>query len=171
MEAIKTVYLSLGSDLGNKVENLQKAIDLITETTGEVKKVSSIYQSEPLGFESNTLFYNCCIELTTKLSPFKLLNVLQEIELQIGRKEKSKNGNYSSRIIDIDIILVEDIILQEDELIIPHKHFRERNFVLVPLAEIASNYIDPTTQLTIEQLKKNSSDNSIVSRIDTPISI
>jgi len=129
-----TVYLGLGSNLGNKEGNLKKAIVFLRDL-GKVISVSSFYQSKPWGFESENDFLNAAISIETSLSPFELLAGTQEIEKKMGRTSKS-NGSYSDRIIDIDILLYDDLALDTPELKIPHPLLQERDFVLIPLAEI-----------------------------------
>ena len=161
MEKLNSVFLSLGSDLGDKVFNLKQAIALIESNIGSILKVSSVFQSEPWGFESKTSFYNIAIEVNTQLSPKKVLEKTQSIEKEIGRANKSNEYGYESRIIDIDIILFNDLIFQDSELTIPHPLFHKRNFVLIPLAEISPLKTDPNTSLTIRQLKSNCPDTSV----------
>jgi len=129
-------YLSLGTNLGNKKTNLETAISLISETIGEVVSVSSFYHSAPWGFESEHDFLNVAVAVETKLSPAELLKKTQEIEQKMGRKIKSKNGNYTDRIIDIDIIFYDDLIIDMPELKIPHPLWKERDFVRIPIVEI-----------------------------------
>ena len=102
MEKLNTVYLSLGSDLGDRKKNISGAIELIEKTAGKITKESSVYESKPLGFKSDTLFYNLCIEVETTLTPIALLKVLQKIELKLGRIKDPSAEIYASRIIDID---------------------------------------------------------------------
>ncbi len=164
---IKIAYLSLGSNLGDKTKNLTHAIQLIELKIGEVIKISSVYETEALGFISNEVFNNCCLKIKTTYSPNQLLQKTQEIETEMGRKKKSKEGKYESRIIDIDIILYEDKIIKSKKLILPHPRYQQRNFVLFPLEEIDSEKIDPINQLTLSQLKLNSPDFSHIKRLKT----
>ena len=130
-----SVYLSLGSNLGNRKKNLEKAISFISEEAGKIISVSSFYQSEPQGFKSENDFLNAVILIETTLSPFELLAKTQEIEKKIGRKTKSTE-TYSDRIIDIDILFYDDLIVDTPELKIPHPLWKERDFVKIPLAEL-----------------------------------
>lgn len=150
MESI--VYLSLGTNLGNRLNNINTAIDLIESRIGPVFLKSNIYTTEPLGFESNDDFLNSCLSIKTSLPSDLILKELKKIEIEIGRTKKSDDGIYESRIIDIDIILFGDLILNTDGLIIPHPRYKERLFVLKPLNEIASNIKDPENGKTIKQL-------------------
>lgn len=161
MERLNSVFLSLGSDLGEKELNLKKAISLIEIKIGHIINTSSVFESEPWGFESKTSFYNIALELSTKLSPKEVLEKTQQIEQEIGRIEKSNRRGYESRLIDIDIIFFNDVIMIESELTIPHPLYHKRNFVLYPLEEISPFKTDPITCLTMRQLKANSPDTSI----------
>jgi len=134
---MNTVYLSLGSNLGDKKSNLEKAVSLISKEVGKVISVSSFYQSAPCGFESENDFLNAVILIETSLSPFELLAKTQEIEKKMGRKTKTTE-TYSDRIIDIDILFYDDLIVNTPELKIPHPLWKERDFVKIPLAELST---------------------------------
>tara|TARA_B110000285_G_C14930771_1_gene517211 strand:+ start:285 stop:785 length:501 start_codon:yes stop_codon:yes gene_type:complete len=166
MEKLNTVYLSLGSDLGNREKNISKAIELIEKTAGSIIKQSSLYESVPLGFQSETLFYNLCLELETPLPPLKLLKSLQRIELDLGRIKDASIKTYESRIIDIDILYFNQVTFLNDLLTIPHPHINERKFVLIPLEEIAAQYTDPKNGQTIKNLLDKCTDKSELSRIE-----
>ena len=137
-----TVYLSLGSNLGNRKQLLLDAIEKINKKVGNVVRQSSFYETKPWGFESENLFLNAAVKVTTKLSPTELLEVTQQIEREMGRKKKTtynfrqQTPNYSDRPIDIDILLYDDLHVYLPELKIPHPLMQERDFVLVPLREI-----------------------------------
>ncbi|MDL2223218.1 2-amino-4-hydroxy-6-hydroxymethyldihydropteridine diphosphokinase [Bacteroidales bacterium OttesenSCG-928-M11] len=131
-----TVYLALGTNLGDKYLNLSIAKELIAERIGNLSAISSIVESEPWGYESNNSFCNMALEVQTELSPEELLNKTQEIEIEMGRTSKSTNSTYQDRIIDIDIILYGDISYKSDRLEIPHPLYKERPFVMIPLQEI-----------------------------------
>ncbi len=164
MEELKTIVLSLGSNLGGKRKNIESAIQLLSEKI-LITKVSSFFETPPIGFQSDDQFYNICLIAKTSFSPNELLSFTQFVEKKIGRKEKSKNEAYQSRIIDVDIIFFEDEIVKTDFLNIPHKHFRHRRFVLEPLNEIASSFVDPISRLTIEQLCLDCEDSSKIYKI------
>lgn len=136
------VILSLGTNLGNKQENLQIAIQHIAKKVGKVIAQSSVIETESWGFVSENTFLNMVIKVETSLSPFEVLKKTQKIEKLMGRTEKT-HGAYQDRIIDIDIILYEDIILDTPELKLPHPLFLQRDFVLKPLCEIAPEFIHP----------------------------
>ncbi|MDL2243466.1 2-amino-4-hydroxy-6-hydroxymethyldihydropteridine diphosphokinase [Bacteroidales bacterium OttesenSCG-928-J19] len=128
-------YLALGTNLGDKELNLQQAINLIAERIGNLSAISSVYHSEPWGFESENSFLNMVLSVDTNLSPEELLHETQRIEKEMGRTQKS-NGSYQDRIIDIDIILYGDLQYKSDQLEIPHPSYRERAFVMESLREI-----------------------------------
>lgn len=134
------VYLGLGSNLGERKEQLCRAIALIGERVGEVIRQSSFIETEPWGFESENRFLNAVILCETTLSPRQLLRTTQQIERDLGRKKKangkSLNRKYIDRPIDIDILLYDDLTVDEPDLKIPHPLMHERDFVMVPLREI-----------------------------------
>ena len=156
---ISTVYLSLGSNLGDRFQHLQNAQVALSKVVGEISTVSRIYENPPSGFDADQDFLNICLSIETGLAPAELLKTLKKIESELGRTMKSAKG-YSSRCIDIDIILYLDIVFQSENLTLPHPQFRKRMFVLKPLNDIAPNEIDPVTMLTIEQLFLNCGDTS-----------
>ena len=147
-----TVYLGLGTNLGDKEANLRTAIYKLQERIGKQVSLSSFYETAPWGFESDHSFLNAAIGLETSLSPIEILHITQEIEKELGRTEKSVNGSYSDRLIDIDILLYDTLVLQTPELTIPHPLMTERDFVMNPLIEIAGNVIHPTRQKTLSEL-------------------
>jgi deoxyguanosine kinase len=157
-----TVFLSLGSNEGERLLNIEKALTKISEKAGEIYLKSPIYENPPLGFESEINFYNLCVGIKTKFSPEDLLFILQQIEIEIGRNKKTIEEQYSSRSIDIDIILFNDIVFKSILLTIPHMLFRERNFVLKPLRDIAAMTIDPITGFTVDYLCSKSLDKSLL---------
>lgn len=147
-----TVYLGLGTNLGNKEANLRTAIYKLQERIGKQVSLSSFYETAPWGFESDHSFLNAAIGLETSLSPIEILHITQDIEKELGRTKKSVNGSYSDRLIDIDILLYDNLVLQTSELTIPHPLMTERDFVMKPLIEIAGNVIHPTRQKTLSEL-------------------
>ena len=147
-----TVYLGLGTNLGNKEANLRTAIHKLQERIGKQVSLSSFYETAPWGFESDHSFLNAAIGLETSLSPIEILHITQEIEKELGRTKKSVNGSYRDRLIDIDILLYDTLVLQTPELTIPHPLMTERDFVMKPLIEIAGNVIHPTRQKTLSEL-------------------
>lgn len=142
-------YLHLGSNKGNRMSFLTDAMTHISKNIGEIKEQSSIYQTEPWGKKDQDEFLNLAIKVESKLEPKELLPALKNIEITMGVEKREKWG---PRIIDIDILYCNDLILNEDELVIPHPHIYERNFVLIPLMEIAGDYLDPVKGISIEEI-------------------
>ena len=130
------IYLGLGTNLGDKQKNLNDAIRMLGNQVGEVEKVSSVIETEPEGFKSDNMFLNAVVKVRTALSPFEILDITQDVEKSLGRKEKSSNGIYHDRVIDIDILLYDDINISTPRLVIPHPRMAQREFVMTPLAEI-----------------------------------
>ncbi|MEZ4645562.1 MAG: 2-amino-4-hydroxy-6-hydroxymethyldihydropteridine diphosphokinase [Chloroflexota bacterium] len=142
------IYLSLGSNLGNRLMNLQRAVVSLSRFC-PVTAVSPIYQTSPWGVEEQPAFLNMCVAATTTETPHGLLTHLKYLEAAMGRQATYQWG---PRVIDIDILFYNDWIINDEQLIIPHTHIAERAFVLVPLADIAPNLYHPQLQLTITQL-------------------
>ncbi len=147
------VYLGLGSNQGDRALILGKAIKSL-EKLGQVTAQSSLLETKPFGFVSNHLFLNAVVCLDTELSPLELLEATQSIERELGRQHKSKNGAYSDRPIDIDILFYGDEIIKDDALTIPHKELHKRLFVLEPLMELAPNLQHPVLKEAINDLKE-----------------
>ena len=133
---IHTVYLGLGSNLGNREENLRGALFEIASSVGVVEAVSSFIVTEPWGFESTHTFVNAVCRVQTHLSPMEVLDMTQAIERNLGRTQKSVDGIYSDRLIDIDILLYDDWKVDTPRLVIPHPLMAQRDFVKIPLAEL-----------------------------------
>ena len=131
-----TVYLSLGSNLGDKEQNLASAVSEIARRIGDITDQSAFIETEPWGFDSKNTFLNAAVRVETELSPIDLLHATQQIERDLGRTHKSEKGQYHDRIIDIDILLYDDLHIQTPELTIPHPLMQQRDFVLIPLKEI-----------------------------------
>ena len=130
------VFFSLGSNIGNRKQLIREAIALLDERVGRVTRESSLIETAPWGFYSPNKFINACVCCETSLNPRQILAVTQNIEREMGRVGKSKNGEYHDRIIDIDILLYDDLTVNEPDLKIPHLHMKERDFVMGPLREI-----------------------------------
>lgn len=135
-QQLHTVYLGLGTNLGNREENILRAYGHIENKVGSIVRRSSPFHSEPWGFESENAFVNTAVCVETALSPMEVLSTTQEIERQMGRTQKSVGGVYHDRIIDIDILLYDNLHMQSEELTLPHPHIGERPFVYEPLNEI-----------------------------------
>ncbi len=144
------VYIGLGSNIGDKSENIRQALKLIDQINSvSVKKVSSFYETEPVGYEDQDWFVNAVAEIEADLSPEALLDTLKKIEKFIGRKDRIRWG---PREIDVDILFYDQMIINTPHLIIPHPRLHERAFVLVPLAEIAKDFVHPIMNKTITEL-------------------
>jgi len=146
------VYLSLGTNMGNKEENLRTAMTLIEEQVGTITSQSALYASAPWGFNSENTFLNNAIAVETSLTPEELLSTTQRIEHTLGRTHKSVDGQYSDRLIDIDILLYDDVVMHTPSLTLPHPLMHRRLFVLEPLSEIAPTMIHPLLQKEIATL-------------------
>lgn len=131
-----TVYLSLGSNIGNRRATMRDALRLLEHNVGEVTKTSALHETEPWGFSSPNKFLNACVEIKTTLTPRRVLEATQSIERELGRMNKSEGGTYEDRIIDIDILLYDDLTIDEPDLKIPHPLMYQRDFVMIPLREI-----------------------------------
>lgn len=148
-----TVYLALGSNLGDKQKNIETALDKIEERIGSITSLSAFYLTPPLGFKSENIFVNCACEVVTNINIYKLFSITQSIEKEIGRTQKSKNSQYADRLIDIDLILAGDMVVETPELTIPHPRFHTRSFVIEPLYEIAPDLIHPLQGKSIRELR------------------
>jgi len=146
------VYLGLGTNLGDKTHNLNASIGALALEIGSVLSVSSFYASKPWGFESVNEFMNGVVLVETSLSPFEVLAKTQQIERNMGRTVKS-TGNYEDRIIDIDILLFDNLIMDQPTLIIPHPLLAKRDFVIIPLAELAHDLVHPVLGKSMEVLR------------------
>lgn len=135
-QGMTRAYLGLGTNLGDKNMNIAAAIEKIGELIGDVVRQSALYHTKPWGFDSDNEFVNAAVAVDTTLSPRGLLAATQQIEREMGRMEKSKDGVYHDRIIDIDILLYGDRQVNEPDLVIPHPLMHERDFVMKPLGEI-----------------------------------
>jgi 2-amino-4-hydroxy-6-hydroxymethyldihydropteridine diphosphokinase len=147
---MKNVFLGIGTNLGRRENNLDDAIKRVEESIGPVLKYSSIYETEPWGFKAENEFLNMVVRVKTELSPSVLLEQILSIESSLGRVRS--NEKYSPRLIDIDILLYEDIIIDDRNLKIPHPLLHKRRFVLVPLCEIAPGMIHPVLNKSVAML-------------------
>lgn len=150
---LSSIFLSLGSNLGNKEQNILVALDKIEERIGKIISLSALYITSPVGFISQNNFVNCVCEVVSHLDLMSLFLITQEIEVEMGRSTKSVAGQYSDRIVDIDLILAGELVLNTTQLTIPHPAFHTRDFVLSPLCEIAPERIHPVLGKSILQLK------------------
>jgi 2-amino-4-hydroxy-6-hydroxymethyldihydropteridine diphosphokinase len=158
------LYLLLGGNLGNKQQVFADARTRLEKQVGFISAQSAIYETEPWGFESEDLFWNQALKLKTDLSPEDVLAQTQLIEKELGRIRKEKQ--YDSRVIDIDILFFGDQVVKTGNLTVPHPRIQERKFALVPLCEIAGDFIHPLFQKSILELLDECPDHLKVKRID-----
>ncbi len=136
MTAQHTVYLGLGTNLGNRQQNMVTACENIENLIGHIVRQSDFFETQPWGFQSDHAFLNAVVCCQTTCTPHELLLLTQQIERDMGRTQKSKDHVYHDRIIDIDILLYDHLTVNEPDLQIPHPLMRERDFVMKPLLEI-----------------------------------
>ena len=154
------VYLGLGSNLGDREKNLTQALELLSRKL-EIRKVSSFYETEPVGYENQPIFLNLACEASTKLTPEELLHLAKTVEAGLGRIRSFLNA---PRLIDIDILLYDNQIVKTQNLLIPHPRLAERAFVLIPLVEIAPDLIHPEIGKTISELVSSLKEQSRVEK-------
>ena len=157
------VYLLTGGNLGDRIKNLHKAIELISKGAGKITDRSSIYETEPWGFNHELNFLNQVLKIDSLLDPLELLKEIFNIETILGREKRS--STYSARIIDIDILFYGNKIIKSDKLVIPHPKIHERMFTLTPMAELNPDFIHPELKKTIIQLKNECKDTKRVKKI------
>ena len=146
------VFISIGSNIGEKLGNCLRAISLIDKEIGPVIRRSSFYKTEPVGYKDQDWFVNCIILIDTQLDPYELLSRLQKIESMMGRE---KGIRWGPRVIDLDIIMYEDVIIDEERLTIPHPLMHKRRFVLVPMSEIAPDLVHPVLKKSVKEILKS----------------
>ena len=161
----KKVYIILGSNIGDKKNYIDNACIEISDSIGNIETYSSYYQTSPWGFESNDEFLNRVICVNSKLYPNEIMSLLLEIENRLGRVRHSIGKGYQSRTIDLDILLIDDLIINNESLIVPHPRMTERRFVLVPLSEIAGDFIHPQTRRSINHLLNICKDVEAVTKV------
>ena len=154
------IYLSLGSNLGHREQYLEEALKLIQSRIGEIESVSRYYESEAWGFSSAYRFYNCCLSLLSAVDPLPLMDLLLEIEQEMGRLRQGMG--YSDRVIDIDMLFYGERQLDHPRLTLPHPSMGDRRFVLAPLAEIAPHFIHPVAGISIVKMLQACTDQSDV---------
>jgi 2-amino-4-hydroxy-6-hydroxymethyldihydropteridine diphosphokinase len=159
---MKRVYLSLGSNLGDRVARIEQAVRKLAEAGVEIRRISSFYRTEPVDYRPQPWFVNCAAEATTELLPLRLLSALQAVECSLGRRPGIPKG---PRAIDIDILLYENAVVRSARLTIPHPRMAERRFVLVPLRELDPGLRDPVSQRTVAEMLRETADKSQVAKI------
>ena len=148
-----TVFLSLGSNFGDRLSFLQQAANMFNSLEGtSIVMSSSFYETEPWCMKTENWFVNAVIQISTTLSPDELLEGCQKIEKKLGRVRVNPDGQYGDRTIDIDILFYDDKVISSENLIIPHRLLQRRAFVLVPMLEIAQDFVHPLFKKTISQL-------------------
>ena len=154
-------YIGFGSNIGNRLVHIQNAIQTLSKTEGiTLQKISSVYKTDPVGYEAQAEFLNGVATIQTSLSPLSLLHILKDIETEVGRQHRIRWG---PREIDLDILIYGDLCLQTEKLVIPHPEMHLRRFVLVPLAEIAPDLVHPVFQESIQTLLNRLDDDKSVS--------
>lgn len=157
-------YIGLGSNIGDKTSNLKKAIDELGRVSGnKVLAASSFYKTEPVGEVEQDWFINAAVKIETGLPPRELLKTLLDIERNLGRVREIKWG---PRIIDLDILIYDDLVMEEEGLTIPHPCLHERGFVLTPLAEIAPAYVHPWLKKSVSDLLRLLKENKKIERVE-----
>jgi len=145
----QVAYLSLGSNLGDRLEHLRQGCQALAKLGSHIRATSSVYETEPVDFAEQGWFLNCAVEVETTLPPLELLRAVQQIERSQGRQREIPKG---PRTLDIDILLYGDRTMQEEQLMLPHPRMHERRFVLEPLREIAPALRIPRIEKTVEEL-------------------
>ena len=158
---LKTIHLSLGSNLGDRAAHISRGLELLAAVRVKITRCSSLYATEPVGFGPQRWFLNCCVAAETSLLPRQLLHATQSVEHQLGRR---RIVPFGPRSIDIDILFYASAIIHSRDLVIPHPRLADRRFVLVPLAEIAPSLHHPVLQHTIARLLAETPDRNHVVR-------
>ncbi len=157
------IYLSLGSNLGNRFEFLQRAVDAIFEEVGTIVKISSVYETPAMGFEGGH-FLNCVLYVQSSLSPSKVLKHILKIERSMGRK-RVKSAEYTSRPIDIDILFADDLVKKSKTLTVPHPEFENRRFVIQPMAELNAQFLHPVSGKNMVRILAETKDDSEITKV------
>lgn len=161
MQYMNKVFLLIGGNIGDRLQNLHQAIALLSATCGPVIQQSAVYETAAWGKTDQAAFLNQALLLTTSLTPQELITTILSVEEQLGRRRMEKNG---PRVIDIDIIFYNDLVMQVPNLTIPHPQLQNRRFVLVPLQEVAPAFVHPVFLKTITELLEDCKDNLAVKK-------
>ena len=164
MDLYKKYHVSIGSNIGDRLENIQSSLDLIHSRIASLTGISCIYESESIGFDGDD-FYNICASFFSNISPHLVMQQLLEIEKTLGRN-RSDETKYISRIIDIDILLIEDLVIDSEELKVPHPEMCNRRFVMEPLIEIDPNLIHPVSKVSLKEIHKAFDQNQKIQKKD-----
>lgn len=151
LKKMHTIYLALGTNLGDRMDNLHRAVAALPPTV-KVTALSSVYETPPWGYDDQPTFLNMALSGETELDPLALIAFLKKIETELGREKTFRNG---PRIIDMDILFYDDLVFDQADLIIPHPRLHERAFVLVPLNDIAPEFVHPVQNRTVRDLLKD----------------
>ena len=147
---MNTAYISLGSNIGNRLEYLQQAVRLLQQLESvDVRQVSSVYETDPVGYEDQAAFLNMVVQIDTTWSPHEVLRKCNEIEAQLGR---TREIHWGPRTVDLDILLYNEENMKTEDLIIPHPRMMERGFVLIPLVELQGDLVDPQSKQLISEV-------------------
>ena len=160
---LHTIYLCLGTNLGDKQFNLNQAMEYISKNCGAVIEKSGVYTSTAWGYESENVFYNQCLKIETQLAPDQLIDTLLSIEKDMGRTRES--SGYTDRMMDIDVLFYDSMRINTDKLIVPHPRIEERRFVLAPMAELAPDFIHPLLNQSMKVLLEECTDKGTARRI------
>ena len=162
-------YISFGSNVGDRKKHIEDAVEILkTDSSIEIKSVSSLYETEPVGYEEQDWFINGVLEIETELSPHELLRFVKTVESKVGRR---KSIRWGPREIDLDILLYEQECINTPDLVIPHPRMQEREFVLIPLVEIAPDVVHPVFRKSVELLLKDLPQKKVVKRIGYDIEL
>ena len=165
---MKRVFLALGSNLGDRRANIEKALARLEAEGVKVRRVSSLYRTEPVGYTAQPWFLNCAAEAATDLMPLQLLRRCQAVQRELGRRPGRRNG---PRPIDIDILMYENAVVRSGELTLPHARMAERRFVLVPLCEIAGEAEHPVTRRTVREMLADAPPAAVVKLRADPVNV
>lgn len=158
------VYIALGSNVGDRINNLRNAVGYLLENNAiDLIQSSSVYESLPYGNHNQQNFYNAVIKIRTSLLPLELFYLLKKTELKVGRQLRERWG---PREIDLDILFYDDLILSDDILTLPHKGIHLRDFVLLPLVELDKNFVHPLLRISLTELLNRVKDRTIISKLD-----
>jgi 2-amino-4-hydroxy-6-hydroxymethyldihydropteridine diphosphokinase len=151
-----TAYIGIGSNLGDRQNNCERAIDLLKQQGVSIKKCSSLRETQPWGLQDQPLFLNMAVEIETDYTPNELLTLVKDIETKIGRQ---KSSPWGPRVVDLDILVFNEVIIQSQQLTIPHPYMHKRAFVLEPMQEIAPDLIHPVLKKSMRELFRNFTEN------------